>query len=167
MPQVIEAPLRALERGFMLVAQLAIVVMMLTISIDATGRYVFNKPLTGGYDLVTFYFMIMLGFLAMPDTYARNGHIRLDVMASRLSHVPGQIPERINALLAAVVFAFITWYAGHDAVEKFVHLETSFGAIQFPMYWSYVWVPIGAALLTVRLALEVVFPKPLVNGDAS
>lgn len=163
MPRFLESGLSAVERVCLVVAQFAIFVMMLSISVDALGRYVLNRPLQGSYEFTSLYLMIILAFLGMPATYARGGHIRLDVFRPYLARIPGQPVERLNALIAACVFGFFTWFAGGEAIAKFVERDTTFGIIQFPLYWSYVWVPIGCGLLTLRLAAEIVFPAPVLE----
>jgi TRAP-type C4-dicarboxylate transport system permease small subunit len=165
MRRTIETILGLFDRLFLLVSQIAMVVMMLTISADSLGRYLFNRPLQGSYEFTSLYLMVVITFLAMPATYARGGHIRLGALRPVLARVPGNPFERINALLAALVFGFLAWHAGGEAIGKFVDRDTSFGAIQFPLYWSYVWVPAGCGLLSLRLAFEIVFPQPVKAGE--
>lgn len=159
MPTVLEKGLSFFDRIFMAIAQLAIFTMMLSISADALGRYLFNRPLQGSFEFTTLYLMVILTFLGLPATYAGGGHIRLDVLRPLLQRIPGNPVERLNALIAASVFGFLAWHSGHEAVGKFVARDTSFGVIQFPLYWSYVWVPLGCGLLTLRLAVEIIYPR--------
>lgn len=157
--------LAAFDTIFMRIAQLAMLVMMFGISADALGRYLFNTPLQGSFEFTSLYLMVIVTFLGMPATYSAGGMVRLEVLTRHLDRVPGRIPARVNALMAAAVFGFLAWHAGHDAIDKFIARDTTFGAVQFPLYWSYVWFPLGAALMTLRLAYEVVFP-PRLDDDA-
>ena len=158
MPGYLARPLAAIDRLFLTVAQVALFAMMLSISTDAAGRYLFDRPLQGSYEVTSLYFMVMLGFLGMPAVHARGGHIRLDMLHRLLARVPWRLTERLNALLAGAVFAFFAWHTAGEALEKFVNRDTTFGAVQLPLYWSYVWVPAGCALLALRLLLEIVWP---------
>lgn len=158
MPRMLENGLSFFDRAFLIVAQGAIFLMMLSISADALGRYLLNRPLQGSFEFTSLYLMVILTFLGMPATYARGGHIRLDVLRPYLARIPGKPVERINALVAACVFGILTWYAGGEAISKFIERDTTFGIVQFPLYWSYVWVPLGCGALTLRLLVEVVFP---------
>lgn len=159
MPKILEKGLSALDRICLAVAQLAIFVMMLSITADALGRYFFNRPLQGSFEFTTLYLMVILTFLGLPATYASGGHIRLDVLRPWLMRIPGNPVERLNSLIAAGVFGFLAWYSGIEAISKFVERDATFGVIQFPLYWSYVWVPVGCGLLALRLAVEVIFPS--------
>ncbi|MEO3387919.1 TRAP transporter small permease [Mesorhizobium sp. CAU 1741] len=159
MRSTLERGLSFFDRLCMALAQLAIFVMMLSISADALGRYLFNRPLQGSFEFTTLYLMVILTFLGLPATYASGGHIRLDVLRPWIARIPGNPVERLNSLIAACVFGFLAWHSGLEAIAKFADGDTSFGVIQFPLYWSYVWVPVGCGLLTLRLAVEIVFPR--------
>lgn len=143
---------------FIRIAQLSLLVMMLSISGDALGRYVFNRPLQGSFEFTSLYLMVILTFLAMPASYSAGAMVRLDVFTAPLSRLPGHLSERINTFAGAAVFGFIAWHSGHEAIAKFISRDTTFGVIQFPLYWSYVWVPLGCGLMAVRLAYEFLFP---------
>ncbi|WP_165978857.1 TRAP transporter small permease [Antarcticimicrobium luteum] len=143
---------------FIRIAQASLMVMMLSISADALGRYVFNSPLQGSFEFNSLYLMVIVTFLGMPASYARGGMVRLDVLTGVLSRIPWQLSERFNTLTGAAVFGFVAWHSGLEAIDKFASRDTTFGVIQFPVYWSYVWVPLGCGLMALRLAYEIVFP---------
>jgi len=149
--RLIENALDLSERAFMAIAAIAVVVMMLSISIDTVGRYLFNRPITGNFEFISLYLMVILGFMAAARTYSLGGHIRLDLLMPRLPRRVGEALERLNALAAGAAFAVFTYSSSEEALDKLVNLHTTFGVIQFPVYLSYAWMPLGAALLTLRL----------------
>ena len=149
-----------LELLWMSVAVLAMLSMMIGISTDALGRYLFGAPLPGNFEFVTYFAMVALAFMGQARTYTQNAHVRLDIMSGLLDRIPFQLSARLNTLLAAIVFGVITWYAGHDALEKIEARETTFGIVQFPLYLSFIWFPLGCLLITVRLAFDTAFPPP-------
>jgi TRAP-type C4-dicarboxylate transport system permease small subunit len=146
------------EKALMGVAGTMLVVMLATTTIDAVGRYVFNTPLAGNYEFISFFAMVMLAFLALPRTYTLGGQIRITAFESVLSRFPMRLPGRINALLGALAFGAITLYAGAEALEKIVHRETTLGIVQIPVYISFVSFPLGCGVLTLRLLIEIFFP---------
>ena len=141
-------------------------VMMLSITLDAAGRYLFNRPLTGNMEATSFYFLVILAFLGLPLAHKGNEHIRIEVFRKLMLRVPGRLVDRLHSLLSALAFGFFAWHSGRLAVEKFMDLETSLGAIQFPLYLSYVWVPIGTGYLTLRLVVEMFYPANAPEGSA-
>jgi TRAP-type C4-dicarboxylate transport system permease small subunit len=148
-----------LERALMTVAGCMLVVMLVSLTADALGRYVFHHPLPGNFEFTGYFSMVMLAFLALPRNYAIGGHIKLEVMKPLLDRVPFQIPERLNALLAAIAFGLIAYYAGTEAIHKIEARETTIGIVQMPIYLSFVCFPLGCLILTLRLALEIFIPQ--------
>jgi TRAP-type C4-dicarboxylate transport system permease small subunit len=147
----LEWVLDRLERAFMTTAAVAVVAMMLTISADALGRYLLNRPLLGSYEFTSLYLMVVLTFMGTARTYQLGGHISLELALPALRRLTGGAIDRFNALLAAAALAAVTYFTATEAIERFRNLDTTFGAIQFPIYWSYVWVPLGCGLLSLRL----------------
>jgi TRAP-type C4-dicarboxylate transport system permease small subunit len=151
--------LSILEQGLMAVATLGLLAMMLSISADAMGRYVFNSPLRGNLELTSLYFMVILVFATLSQNYANNVHVRLDLISNRLGARLGKNYTRLVALICLPVFAWFAWVSGLEAIDKFVDRETRMGAIPFPIYLSYVWVALGAITLTLRFVMDIVAPR--------
>lgn len=146
------------EKLFMAVAMISIFVMMLSISADALGRYLFGSPITGQYEFTQFYLLVILVFMALPRTYVIGGHIRLNILDRYRRKIPFNLSERCNLALGGIVFGAIAYVSGLEAIDKFVHQDKLFGAVQFPIYWSYVWVPLGCGLMALRLIYEIFAP---------
>lgn len=149
------------DKFFMAIAVLAVVAMVLSITVDAAGRYIFNNPLSGNYEFTSLFAMVALTFMGMPATYAKGGHIRLVAFAPLLSRIPWRLSERLNVACALAAFGLLAWISGQEAIHKFTVRETTLGSIQFPMYWSYVWVALGSAWLTIRLIFELFAPQDI------
>ncbi len=151
--------LALVDAAFMGVAVLSLGAMVVSVTADAVGRYLFNDPLSGNYEFTSLFAMVALTFMGMPQTYATGGHIRLTAFTARLDRIPGKLSERLNVALGLVAFGLLAWISAGEAIHKFAVRETTLGSIQFPMYWSYVWVPLGSTLLCLRLLFELVHPQ--------
>jgi TRAP-type C4-dicarboxylate transport system permease small subunit len=97
-------------------------------------------------------------FATLSQNYAKNVHVRLDIVSNLLKARMGRNYARMIALICLPVFAYFAWYAGHEALDKFIDRETRMGAIPFPIYLSYVWVALGAITLTLRFVLDIITP---------
>jgi TRAP-type C4-dicarboxylate transport system permease small subunit len=150
--------LELFEKLFMVVAMMSMFVMMLSISADALSRYLLGRPITGQYEFTQLYLLVMLVFMALPRTYVIGGHIRLKLLDRYLSKFPFNLSERINVVLGGIAFGAIAYISGLEAIDKFANQDKLFGAIQFPIYWSYVWVPLGCGLMALRLICEMFIP---------
>ena len=153
------------DRVFTTLAILALVAMGISVCADAIGRYLFHSPLSGNYEFTSLYAMVVLAFMAMPGTYASGGHIRMEAFAPALRRIPWNASERLNIAFGFAAFGLLAWVSGQEAFHKFATRETTLGSIQFPMYWSYVWVPLGSAWLTARLVFEFFYPQEKPAAD--
>ena len=142
----------------MSVAMLSIFVMMISISADAMSRYLFGSPITGQYEFTQFYLLVILVFMAFARTYTLGGHIRIRLLDRVLQKIPFNLSERVNAVLSALAFGVLSYVSLMEAIEKFANQDKLFGAIQFPIYWSYVWIPLGSTLMTLRLVYDIFVP---------
>lgn len=147
------------ETALIAIAGLMLMAMLLTVTVDAVGRYLFNRPLAGNFEFISFFAMVMLTFLALPKVYAQGGHIKLEFLRPLLRRIPFQLSERLNALLGALFFGAIAVYAGVEALHKIETRETTIGLVQLPIYISFVSFPLGIGVLTLRLVLEIFAPE--------
>ena len=72
------------ERILTLAAAAAAFVMMLLTTADAGGRYFFNRPILGAYELTSNYLMVAAVFLALPYAYRQGANIRVTFLVDRL-----------------------------------------------------------------------------------
>lgn len=86
-------------------------ILMLTVSVDVLGRYVFNKPLPAGYELIQVQ-MGMLAFTAMPLLSRKNDHIALGLLDHLFSGVAARIRSVLIHLVSAVGLGFLAWRIG-------------------------------------------------------
>lgn len=154
------------ERGLLAIATLALIAMMLSISADALGRYLFNSPFRGNFELTSLYFMVILVFATLSHNYAKGVHVRLDIISGYLSRRFGKGYTRLVALICLPVFGYFAWHAGVEALDKIIDRDTRMGAIPFPLYLSYVWVALGSMTLSLRFAMDLIAPEDLAgSGD--
>lgn len=152
-----------IESSLMALACLMLMLMLATMVVDAVGRYVFNQPLAGNFEFISFFGMVMLCFLALPKTYSMGGHVKLEAFEPVLERAPFKLPLRVNALIGAAAFGAITLYAGAEAIEKIHTRETTIGLVQLPIYISFISFPLGCGVLTLRLILEIFAPQQHVH----
>ena len=72
------------ERVLTVVAVAATFGMMLLTTVDAGGRYLFNRPILLAFELTTNYLMVAAVFLALPHAYRQGANIRVTFLVDRL-----------------------------------------------------------------------------------
>ncbi|WP_157928820.1 TRAP transporter small permease [Pararhizobium haloflavum] len=132
---------------------------MVLVSIDVVMRYVFSNPLTFQLHLVQFYLLVSMLMLALPWGYRNGGAIQIQLLTSVL-------PDRIVnpmvriGLIAASVYLGALAYQGYKAfIQALTRGEVVMGVIDWPVAWSWVWIPIGCGLLALRLVVDATAPQ--------
>src|SRR5512135_1200463 len=65
-------------------AVVATAIMVLLTSTDAMGRYLFNRPITGAYEVTEKYLMLANVFLGCAYAYRRGAFIRVTILTNHL-----------------------------------------------------------------------------------
>lgn len=134
----------------------ALTVMMILTSFDAISRYVFKQSITGAYEVTEMYLMVILVFLSLSYVQKVDGHIRLDILFERL---PQRFRDYFNIFfyaLGSVFFFFIGYQGLLMTMNAWKNNLIASGLIDLPLWLSYIWIPIGSFLITVRLLLLII-----------
>lgn len=157
--KLIKASLRALtaiERVTSTIAAVFMFAIMIIVFSDVVMRYVFNRPFSWAYDLISLYIMAGVFFLSLSGTYAVNGHISVDILLPRFSAIIQRLCIIISNLVGLAIFIPITWLGYQRALDNFISGDVLAGAIPWPTWASAALVPIGAGILALRLAVHLV-----------
>lgn len=139
-------------------AGLAMIVTMLLVSVDVVMRYVFASPLTFQLHFVQYYLLVSMLMLALPWGYRNGGAIQIRLLLDRLPpRVTG--PLLRTGLLAAAVYLLLLAYEGFEGFYRaLTRSEVVMGVIDWPVAWSWVWIPVGCGLLALRLLVDATAP---------
>ncbi len=152
------------EKVLLGLATIALIGMMLLISMDAMGRYFFDKPLHGSFEFTSLYLMVILVFATMSHNYSTGRHVRLDVLSGVLERWMGRHYQRLIALLCLPVFAFLAYVALDELAHKWSSGERQAG-LPISIALSYVWVALGALTLSLRMVMDIVSPQPISSAS--
>lgn len=158
------------EQTLFWLAGIALVAMMTLVSADVAARYLFNAPLTFQFELTTNYLMVMVATLALPWCERRGAFIRLSVVGRLLGVTGRNLLYGLNALAAAAILLAIAWFSGARTLDKYLAGDATFGVIDWPVWLSLVWVPLGCFMLALRFVVRalayLVHPRQA-HGDES
>ena len=145
---------RAVAPALGLVAAALMFCLMLLTCVDVVGRYFFNKPVTGGFEM-TEMLLAALIFAGLPLVTLRGEHVMVDLLDPltpdwlfRLQHVAA-------SLLGAACTGYLAWRLGLRAEELAARGETT-SQLGFPLAWltwamSLLMGLTAAALVVVAL----------------
>ena len=143
--------LERLTRVFALAGGLLLVGVMGMTVVSVVGRYLFNAPVPGDYEITELAIGIAV-FAFFPYCHITNANIVVELFT-------GRMPERFRAALDAahnltfaVVAGLITWRLFIGAMHKFDDGETTV-FLGIPVHWAYFSALLGAGLLTMVCVL--------------
>ncbi len=140
------------------VAGVVRVLLMLLTTADVVGRYFFNSPITGVFDLTHFAVLIMT-FLGLAYCGFRRGHVSIELLFDRFSRPVRRVLNRAINLAGAVLFTLIAWRSLVQSVDvrDFGEASQLVEIPFFPLYWLLAF---GALLFAAVMALRVIVREP-------
>jgi TRAP-type C4-dicarboxylate transport system permease small subunit len=140
---------------------------MLLTSVDVVARYVLNAPLEFNQYLTETY--LMVGMMALPLAWGfrAGGYIRVVGAVQAMPSKIGQPLLRIGLFAGSAYIAVLAWLAGEKWWETWKDGSVDMGIIDWPVSWSWLPLPIGLALLALRLALMTIGPVRDLHFDES
>lgn len=143
-----------LETVLNLVSSTVLFLLMFYVTAEVTMRYLFNRPLSGHLELTQLLIAPSV-FLALSYVQAHRGHVGMDLLVGRLRPRARHLVETFTlavALAAFVIIAWFSWGAAYLSLEMGDVTPTAY----LPTWWSKAAVPVGSALLCLRLFLQLV-----------
>jgi len=133
-----------------LLGGIAILIIMVSTLIEVTARYVFNKPTMWAIPL-NVYTLVGLTFLAASYTWARGGHIKVDIFYNRWS-AKTQAVVNIVTLTLGLSFLAVVIVGGWELTMLSLKLgsKTSGGTLQWVLWPDHMLVPIGTAIVFLQ-----------------
>lgn len=114
-------------------------------------RYAFHMPLAFTEELTTGW-LVLLSFLGAGIAAKRGSHLGLSLVTDFLAPALQKAAALLSAVLA-VIFCGIIVYYGIEFTTHAYDMKQLSGGMQWPEWIYNSYVPIGAALLTLRFAL--------------
>ena len=89
-------------------------------------------------------------------TFAEGGHIRINILTSRLSGWPARLLEIVVALAALLMCAFFLYHAVLMVYDSFNYDMRADSISETPVFIPQIMIVLGFALLTLQVAAHVV-----------
>lgn len=135
----------------------AIVLLMLHVVADVTGRYAFNHPLPGSLESVTYYYMVMVTALPFAYVTRHQGQIAVEMFTSALPQRWIHLIEAGAGFTMLLYVGALTWKMGQEAVAMTAIGEVhDAGTMQF-ITWPSRWIPpVALAVMSCAVAIRVI-----------
>jgi TRAP-type C4-dicarboxylate transport system permease small subunit len=140
---------------------LLIVTIVITI-VSVIGRYAFNAPVPGDYELVEIVCAIAV-FLFFPMTHASDGNLRAEFFTTALPTKAKLLLDAIHDIVFMLIAALLAWRMSHALLDKLASGEGSL-FLRIPLWWP-LSVAVGSmALLALICLLRIVAAVGAMRG---
>ena len=136
------------------IGDVALMVMMLLTTADVVGRYVFNKPIMGTFEITEFLMLILI-FSYLGFTQSTKSHISVDILVPRLPKRVQVLIERINHLFCLILMGLITWMGFEKALELEKVGEAS-TLLKVPVYPFALFLVLGCTVLCIEYIRDLI-----------
>lgn len=160
-----------LEIWLGILSGLAVFSLMLLAVFSVGGRNFLNQPLPGYVDWIE-QLMPLIAFMGVSYVQREGGHIRMDILISRLQGRALWSAELLTVSLMLVLMMLLVW-------GSWAHFERSFDLamplwssdssmdIALPIWPAKLLVPVAFSVLCVRLSLQACgYPLAIINNTA-
>ena len=131
-----------------------VLLLMILVVADITGRYVFNRPVPMAYEFGSF-MLVFIVFLALASTQRMGAHIRVEFVTLRLPPRARACLDILAYGLGIMVYATILWRGFGWAWTSWQVGDYVAGLINIPRYPSQFVVPLGAAILCLQFVADI------------
>lgn len=135
------------------VAGIALVVAVLLVSANALTRHLLAMPIEFQLELTQSYLLVMLITLALPWGFREGGFIRITLLSELLGDSVWHWIFKVGLVSSSIYLALLGFEAGVVFVDAWVKRHMIMGVIDWPVAWSWIWIPIGCWLLALRTLL--------------
>ena len=145
---------QVLENIGAVIAGVVLLACMVLVTLDSVLRYVFAQPLTFQLHLTQYYLLVLLTMMGLSWGYRSGGSIQISFLVNQFPETLRSVVTRIGLLAASAYVAVLAYKAWEVFERAWIRDSVVMGVIDWPVAWSWIWVPIGCALLSVRLLLD-------------
>jgi len=134
--------------------------MMLTTFVDVVGRYFFNKPLLGTFELVQM-FMAMVGGFAIWYAATTRGHINVDIFFERFSKRTQLIVSVVSSFLGCGLWFLVAYqvYVGGKELSETGQYSSTLHIPESPFVFMFALGLLFYCLTELVYAFRLLIPK--------
>jgi TRAP-type C4-dicarboxylate transport system permease small subunit len=145
---------RRINTVFGLASEGVVFLLMLLVTAEIIGRHVFGTPIPGQVEMATLSLIVIL-YLGLSYTQLEGGHIRVDILTSRIKGRKRELFGAFAAFLCLIPSVMMLLATAERARISVIGKEFVAGVINFPVWPGRCAVTLGFALLCLTLVIQI------------
>jgi C4-dicarboxylate transporter DctQ subunit len=155
--------LRIVNRATSAVTILCLAVMTVMVAVEVFLRYCLGKSLYVTEELSR-YLMVWVVFLASSLAVRDNAHISIEFVANRFT---GRVRACYDLAAQLVFLSFLAFLIIEGIIALSFQLEQIIPSLNIAIFWFYLAIPVGGALMVLNLLPRVWRNLMVIAGKAS
>lgn len=133
---------------------IALFAMMCLTVVDVVGRYVFNSPILGAFELTEFLVLITV-FSFLGYAQSQKAHVTVDILVDRFPKNIRFFVNLVNYTVCLLLFILIAWKGFEKALEA---LETGEKPMNLPVpdYPFIFFLFLGCAVMCIEFIRDMI-----------
>jgi TRAP-type C4-dicarboxylate transport system permease small subunit len=140
-----------LETGCGVVAGATLTIALVSMAAQVVFRYLIGSSLVWSEEVAR-YALIWSAMFGSAAAYQRGGHMALTVAVDLLPPPVAGLAYRLIHLIVIVFAGLVTWHGALLTMRNFERDQLS-PALQIPIAWAYLAIPVGGILIAFAAAL--------------
>lgn len=138
------------------VAAMALLAMMLHVTADVIGKYVFNTPIPGTAEIVASYYMVSAVFLPLAWVEITEGSITVELLYDLFGRRAKALILFVATALSALFYGGLVWLSWTPAVKAWRIGEVVEGTWRVVIWPTKFLLPVGLALACLVMVLRLI-----------
>jgi TRAP-type C4-dicarboxylate transport system permease small subunit len=144
----------AITRILVILCIAFLILMMVHVGTDIAMKILFNAPIVGTLETVSYYYMVSIVFLALPFVELRHEHVSVDLFFQKFPHRLQVAVYVIGTLLAAGYYGLFCYQTTIDAIKATADRETVMSNFLFYVWPSRWALSLGSGILVLAILLN-------------
>lgn len=138
---------------FARVGSMALFMMMCLTVVDVTGRFVFNSPILGSFE-ITQYLVVVLVFSFIGYAQSHRWHVNVDILVNSFSRKIQTLTNLFNWTVSLVLMILITWMGIEKALESLASGDKPMN-LPIPQYPFVFFMAFGCGVLCIEFFRDI------------
>ncbi|EHA16476.1 TRAP transporter small permease subunit [Halomonas sp. HAL1] len=138
------------------VAALALGLMMLHVTADVIGKYLFNSPIPGTAEVVASYYMVAAVFLPLAWVEINEGSIVVEILYDLFPSMTKKLLFIVSTTLSSLFYGGLAWLSLGPAIHAWKIGEVVEGTWRVVIWPTKFILPLGLALACLIMLIRLI-----------